>query len=101
LDAQGTQDGDGNDLSYQWFYYREAGFGPPKMDREAWEKALAQAEPWRALVPGPLVELADTDGQMTTVTPLAPGEAHIILAVTDDGEPALTAYRRVILDIAE
>ena len=25
--------------------------------------------------------------------------AHVILAVEDDGEPSLTSYRRVILDI--
>lgn len=102
LDAKGTRDGDGNGLSYQWFYYREAGFtGPLNMDRDAWAKALAQEEPWRALVPGPLVDLADASEQTATVTPLAPGEAHVILAVMDDGEPSLTAYRRVIFDIAE
>ena len=36
---------------------------------------------------------------VATVTPNAPGTAHVILAVTDDGSPALTSYRRVILTI--
>jgi hypothetical protein len=31
--------------------------------------------------------------------PCAEGVAHVILAVTDDGKPALTSYRRVILSV--
>jgi hypothetical protein len=27
------------------------------------------------------------------------GTAHVILAVTDDGSPRLTSYRRVILNV--
>jgi len=34
-----------------------------------------------------------------TVTPRVPGTTHVILAVEDDGQPTLTSYRRVILDI--
>jgi hypothetical protein len=33
------------------------------------------------------------------VTPKVAGTAHVILAVTDDGTPTLTSYRRVILTI--
>ena len=36
---------------------------------------------------------------IATVMPNAPGIAHVILAVTDNGTPALTSYRRVILTI--
>ena len=40
---------------------------------------------------------------MVTVHPPARGAAggttHVILAVTDDGVPSLTAYRRMILDV--
>jgi hypothetical protein len=35
-----------------------------------------------------------------TVTPRAAGTAHVILAVEDNGRPALTSYRRVIFTIA-
>jgi hypothetical protein len=31
--------------------------------------------------------------------PNAPGTAHVIVAVTDNGSPSLTSYRRVILTI--
>jgi hypothetical protein len=31
--------------------------------------------------------------------PRVPGTAHVILAVTDNGTPSLTSYRRVILTI--
>ena len=33
------------------------------------------------------------------VTPKVAGTAHVILAVTDDGTPTLTSYRRVILTV--
>ena len=33
--------------------------------------------------------------------PLTAGTAHVILSVEDDGEPSLTAYRRVILTIED
>jgi hypothetical protein len=35
-----------------------------------------------------------------TITPRVAGTAHIILAVQDDGTPALTSYRRIILAIS-
>jgi hypothetical protein len=31
--------------------------------------------------------------------PNSPGTAHVILAVTDNGTPAPTSYRRVVLTI--
>jgi hypothetical protein len=33
------------------------------------------------------------------VTPQVTGTAHVILAVTDNGTPALTSYRRAILTV--
>jgi hypothetical protein len=33
------------------------------------------------------------------VTPRVAGTTHVILAVEDNGQPTLTAYRRVILTI--
>jgi hypothetical protein len=35
----------------------------------------------------------------TTVTPMFPGLAHVILAVEDAGSPPLTSYRRIVLEI--
>jgi hypothetical protein len=34
-----------------------------------------------------------------TIVPRVAGTAHVILAVEDNGTPALTSYRRVILTI--
>ena len=95
LDAAGTYDPDGNELSYTWFHYLEAGFGTAP--------ALAA------------LALDRNDGPRITVTPTATcrpqwlptgpcpatGVAHIILAVTDNGSPSLTSYRRVIFNVHE
>jgi len=43
---------------------------------------------------------ATRDSRSTaTVVPNTAGVAHVILAVTDNGRPSLTSYRRVILTI--
>jgi hypothetical protein len=102
ITPQGTQtmtlvasarDPDGNELTYNWFHYPEAG---------AHEG----------------VNLADVivkgNGPRATVTAISPcrkawidglvpckgsGFAHIILAVTDNGTPALTRYRRIVFEV--
>jgi len=96
LDASGSHDPDDNRLSYHWFQYAEAGAG----------KGIDLAD----------VSVADADTPRATVTakaacraPWIPqfihcsgtGIAHIILAVTDNGAPALTRYRRVVLTVRE
>jgi hypothetical protein len=45
------------------------------------------------------VQVADAAVALATVTPNVAGTAHVILAVTDNGSPALTSYRRVVLTI--
>jgi hypothetical protein len=93
LDAGSSRDPDGQRLSYRWFHYAEAGFVPGAN--------LAA------------VTLSAADAPRTTVTataacrptwlpfraPCGAGVAHVILAVTDAGSPALTSYRRVILNV--
>ena len=94
LDASAARDPDGHRLQFRWFHYGEAGFVPGR--------ALAR------------VSLSGTNAPQTTVTvteacrpawhpsrePCPPSSAHIILEVTDNGTPALTSYRRVILNVA-
>jgi hypothetical protein len=94
LDANGSSDPDGHRLSFRWFHYAEAGFVPGQ--------SLAR------------VALSGTNAPITTVTvaeacrpawqpsktPCPRSTAHIILEVTDNGTPALTSYRRVILSVA-
>ena len=95
LDASTSHDPDGQSLHFSWFHYAEAGSasGP---------------------LAGVALSGADTAKAVATATaacrplgaPAAPpcpgtGTAHIILAVTDDGSPPLTSYRRVILTVRQ
>jgi hypothetical protein len=76
LSAKGTLDPDNHSLSYRWFVYKEAGrfTGNLRLETPAAEEisfAMLKLE----------------TGQ----------ELHIICEVQDDGNPALFAYRRIIL----
>lgn len=94
LDATGSSDPDeGQRLQYKWFHYAEAGVAGGNLSA---------------------VTISGADTSKAVVTPMAvcrevwlphvmrcsgDGVAHIILAVTDDGSPRLTSYRRVILKV--
>jgi hypothetical protein len=47
----------------------------------------------------PRVTITNGTTSVATALPNSPGVAHVIVAVTDNGTPALTSYRRVILTI--
>jgi hypothetical protein len=89
LDAAGTTDRDGDALTYTWFFYSEAGTGVPGQP----------VGPFPQKVPSRIV-LDGVGTSRATATPQVAGVAHIILAVEDDGAPALTSYRRVIISMA-
>jgi hypothetical protein len=89
LSAAGSTDPDGDALSYEWFYYHEAGTFPVHDSRSGQPVAIQnfdQLEAWftvptrRVMAPGT-------------------GTMHIILAVTDHGTPRLTRYQRVIVEV--
>jgi len=87
LSAAGTSDPDGNTLSYQWFYYPEPGTLTVATGRSGSPVTIERANQQDA----------------TLVVPkkfFTPGTMHIILAVTDNGTPALTRYRRVIVSVS-
>ncbi len=79
LDATGSEDPDGDNLSFRWYHYPEAGSfrTPIKLDH------------------------ADNLHRRAFVAPAVtkPETAHFILEVTDKGTPALTRYQRVIVTI--
>ena len=93
LDASTSVDPDGRGLRYHWFHYAEAGSA---------DGNLAD------------LRLTNADSAQVTVQAIAPcraawlpglvpckgaGTAHIILAVTSQGKPQLTSYRRIILHV--
>mgnify|MGYP001588048268 FL=1 len=89
LSAEGSADPDGDDLSYEWFYYQEAG-----------SFTVSSARTGQPLT----IEDADKPNAWFTVPTnrvLRNGTIHIILAVTDNGTPRLTRYQRVILDVTD
>lgn len=89
LSAAGSSDPDGQALSYEWFYYGEAGSVAISTGRS-----------------GQPIEINGFDQREASfVVPrhqgLSPDKAtlHIILAVTDHGTPRLTRYRRIIVNV--
>jgi hypothetical protein len=77
LSAAGSRDPDGDALSYRWWVYREAGSyrGEPVIDSSK----------------SPQVSI--------DLPPRETGDIHLILEVTDNGQPPLTSYRRVIVHV--
>jgi hypothetical protein len=89
LSADGTTDPDGDAISYEWFYYHEAGTFPMSSARSGQPLAIENFDQPKASFTVP------------TGRVMAPGtgEMHIILAVTDHGTPCLTRYERVIVNV--
>ena len=92
LDASLSRDPDGQPLHYAWFHYAEAGGTGTNLAA---------------------ITITGADTPKAVVTPTSScrpqwfararcfgtSTAHIILAVTDEGSPRLTSYRRVILTV--
>jgi hypothetical protein len=78
LDASVSEDPDGDKLSFEWIFYREAGTYPSMLELENYKEAKLK-------LTAPKVD--------------TPKQLHFVIAVTDDGEPKLTNYQRVILTV--
>jgi hypothetical protein len=79
LSAAGSSDPDDNELRYRWFAYKE----PSVLDKD--------------------VMLRPMEGVTTSFT--APhndrSTVHVILQITDNGSPSLSAFRRVVVAVTE
>jgi hypothetical protein len=83
LDATESYDPDGDGLSYHWWIYHEAGFYSGETDLKA-----------------PL-----ENANSATITYRVPDDAstgdiiHLILELSDNGEPELRTYQRVVIEV--
>lgn len=80
LNAKGSSDPDGDRLSYNWFYDETPG-------------TLKLAAPLK------IKKANKTNASIIVPKDAGPGTMHVILAVTDQGAPALTRYKRVIITL--
>ena len=93
LDASHSRDPDGQSLHYSWFHYGEAGGTGTNLAAVT----ISGADTAKPVVTPTTV--CRPQWLPTTAPCSGTGTAHIILAVTDDGSPRLTSYRRVVLNV--
>lgn len=77
LNASQSYDPDGDNLSYEWWHYREAG---------TYDGTI-------------IIENSETSEATVVLSSTANKEIHVVLSVTDNGNPNLTRYRRIVLTI--
>lgn len=93
LDASQSSDPDaGQSLRYRWFHYAEAGLADGNLAALTLEGA--DAPKLTVHVDSPCHAL-----WLPMIPCRGSGVAHVILAVTDNGSPELTSYRRIILHV--
>ena len=80
LDGAATSDPDGNQLRFNCFAYPEAGTYRDSVSISGSNTAVAR------------LRVPDDAGGKTL---------HVLVAVTDDGTPALTRYRRVVIEVSD
>ena len=79
LNAKGSSDPDKDELMYRWIHYQEVG------TLNDYKLKLENSDKMEATFAAPKSDKAKT--------------MHFILEVTDNGEPSLTRYQRVIVNV--
>ncbi len=92
LDAGQSSDPDKQQLHFHWFHYGEAGLA----DGNLAALTLNGSDTARVTI---RVDAACRPLWLPLIPCKGDGVAHVILAVTDNGSPQLTSYRRIILHV--
>ncbi|KAI9159103.1 cellulose-binding protein [Paramyrothecium foliicola] len=100
LDASETYDPDGDRITFKWWQYREPSASQWLVHFEVAELSIDKQDEdgkkIKVTLPGP--EKACLD--LISREPIVKGQLlHLILEVTDNGSPALTSYRRVLIQV--
>lgn len=78
LSAAGSTDPDGDELEFRWWSYREPGTSQGEIELRHPNTAECS------------IALPDV---------IQPKTIHLILEVTDTGEPSLTCFRRIVVEV--
>jgi hypothetical protein len=100
LDASGTYDPDGGDLTFQWFQYKDVTATQWWVDAEVKDVQFQKQDNEGRVVK---VQLPPADAcavDLFTRQPVKRGQIlHFILIVQDNGKPPLTTYRRAVVQV--
>jgi hypothetical protein len=105
LDASKSYDPDGDELTFNWFQYKEATTAQsrihwPKVAEIVFEPVEKEGSPKGAIVKVQLPSPETCAVEILTGTALEKGqELHLILEVKDNGTPSLITYKRVVVQI--
>jgi hypothetical protein len=98
LDAGGTYDPDGDSLTFKWWQYREPTASQWWVTAEVQEMKIEKQDEEGRVVKVTLPTPEECCADLISRAPVAKGqELHLILEVTDSGTPALTSYRRIVI----
>lgn len=103
LDATGSYDPDGDDLTFSWFHYREVtaaatGLVDPQIPKIPITDISGNIPNSRVKITLPPPEKCAID--LLSGEPQVEGQAyHFILEVKDNGSPSLVSYKRVVVQV--